>query len=211
MSYRLGLGLAALILSACAGAGSSGSSSNGTAGPAPIQTSFVANTEGWSLRSFATDENDYTMDPDLVSAVTWDATGGNPGGAITREDFIGETDYFETPAAFHGDLSAYYGGTLSFDIRESETDGPFSAPLVLLQAGNDLWLYNGGPDATTGWTTFRVPLDVSAEGWTLASNGSAATEDAFRASLAATTGLWLRGEFSDGEDNSWLDNVIVSR
>ena len=38
----------------------------------------------------------------------------------------------------------------------------------------------------------------------------AATDDALRASFAAVTALWLRAEFSSTEDNSWLDNVVVS-
>ncbi len=147
----------------------------------------------------------------MASAVTWDSTGGNPGGSVTREDFIGETDYFQTPAEFHGDLSPYYGGTLSFDIRESETDGPFDAPLVLLQSGTDMWIYNGSSDATLGWTTIRVPFDASVAGWTHASDGAVATETSLRAALAGTTGLWLRAEFSDGIDNSWLDNVVIRR
>src|SRR4051794_31605761 len=98
MVYRSCLLVAALATTACGGTDSA-------AGPAPIRASFETTIEGWSLRSFRSDSNDYTVDADLGSKVTWDASGGHPGGALAREDFIGETDYFETPAAFHGDLS----------------------------------------------------------------------------------------------------------
>ena len=102
MSYRLCLVLAALTATACGSSDSTGAA-GGKMSPTPIQTSFDADIEGWSLQSFNTDTPDYTVNPDLASVVTWDATGGNPGGSITRGDFIGESDYFQTPAAFHGD------------------------------------------------------------------------------------------------------------
>jgi len=203
MSYRTGLLLAALAVSACGGTDSA------AAGPPPIRASFDTAIDGWSLRAFGTDANIYNVDPGLASQVTWDPAGGHPGGAIARQDFIGQTDYFETPAAFHGDLSEYYGGTISFDLRDSSSDGPFNAPLLLLQGGGSMWRYDGGPNVATGWTTFRAPLSASAPGWTLVSTGAAATEAALRQSLGATTGLWLRAEFSNAQDNSWLDNVVL--
>jgi hypothetical protein len=43
-------------------------------------------------------------------------------------------------------------------------------------------------------------------GWTLESTGAAAAEAGLRQTLGATSGLWLRAEFSNSIDNSWLDN-----
>lgn len=206
--------VASLLLVACGGGGESsggGGSPNQPAGPSPIKSSFDATIEGWALREFSTEENEYDTHSTPPSAVTWDATGGNPGGSLAREDVIGQSDYFESPAAFHGNLTAYNGGTLRFDVRASTIEAPFAAPLVVMEAAGGILRYQGGPAATTGYTTFTVPLGVTAPGWVVNATGLPVTDVAWNAAIAAVTGLWLRAEFSSAQDNSWLDNVVLSR
>jgi alkaline phosphatase D len=208
MSYRPWLFLMAVTVTAC------GSSSTETgpampSGPPPIVSTFDTDVMGWSFNGIETSETPVFIEP-TADYSYWDATGGNPGGALSRMDDIGITDYFRASPAFNGDLSAYYGGTLAFDIRDSSADAPFDDALILLQSGTNVWRYDGGPAVTTDWASFSVPLDASAPGWTLTNNSSAATEDSLRAGFADVTALWIRGEFSSAEDNSWIDNVVLS-
>lgn len=161
------------------------------------------------MQGFNSDVNDYSIDAKRTALAPYNPTGGTTGGALERsETFYGYADYFQAPAQFLGDLSKYYGGTLSFDFRDSEVNEPFTAPLVLFQSGGDMWRYDGSPYAQTVWSTFTVPLAVG--GWTHVGDGSPATDAELKRSLGAVTGLWLRGEFSSNIDHGWLDNVVLA-
>lgn len=64
------------------------------------------------------------------------ATGGNPGGfARTVDGGRGATMYWSAPGKFLGDKSAYYGGILGFDLRQSAVDRQFNAVEVELTGG----------------------------------------------------------------------------
>jgi hypothetical protein len=199
----------ALTAAACRSGGDSGSGESSSPAPPPIKSSFDTDVEGWTLQGFNSDANDYSVSAMLSAPAVYDPTGGAAGGAIERhETFFGYADYFQAPPKFLGDLSKYYGGTLGFELRDSDVSMPFTAPLVLLASGSDMWRYDGGPLAQTMWSIFTVPLAASE--WTRVGDGAAATELEMQKSLSAVTGLWIRGEFSSNIDDSWLDEVVVS-
>lgn len=176
--------------------------------PPPIKSSFDTDVEGWTLQGFNSDANDYSVSSTQNAPAVHDPTGGDPGGALERhETFYGYADYFQAPPKFLGDLSSYYGGTLDFELRASDVSAPFAAPLVLLASGSDAFRYDGGAAAQTTWSTFAVPLAVG--GWTRLGDGAPATEAELRTALGTVTGLWIRGEFSNDIDDSWLDEVVV--
>lgn len=50
-------------------------------------------------------------------AVTWVSSGGNPGGYLRQADNLNTWMTVFAPSAFLGNLSAYLGGSLSFDAR----------------------------------------------------------------------------------------------
>ena len=85
---------------------------------AQITSTFNANAEGW------------TTPNDADGTITYSATGGNPGGLVSGSPFVFVTGsgtiyfvfYFIAPTAFYGNRSAYYNGSLRYDIQPSSTD-----------------------------------------------------------------------------------------
>ena len=183
----------------------------GCSSPAPptIRSTFDADIEGWNVQGFNTDQMDFTINSNWIKPGLLDAAGGASGGALQRHDFfLGVGEYFQAPQKFLGDLSAYYGANLDFKLRESHTDGPFAAPLVLLEGAGHRWRYDGSDPPALDWTSYSVPL-AAGPGWTSLDGGGASTADAFQATLGAVTMIDLRGEFSNSIDDSWLDDVAL--
>jgi hypothetical protein len=177
--------------------------SNGNPQCEPVTSDFSDGDEGWTIIGDAQGE---TVDP------TYSGTDGNPGGHILAvDDFTGGVWRFQAPPKYHGDFSAAYGQTLTFDLRVSATDEQFSSRDVLLTGGGDanllLWFdtqQNPGVD----WTSYSIPLEVNA-GW-FRNNNAAATESELRTVLADITNLQIRGEFRSGPDTGRLDNVVLN-
>ncbi|WP_121742378.1 alkaline phosphatase D family protein [Natronorubrum halophilum] len=145
---------------------------------------------------------------------------GNPGGHISDEENQGGVAwYYQAPFKFLGDREAFYGGSLSFDLRQARTDQQFDAEPVeggdiLLASGDKRLVYEfRGPDSNPGveWTSFEAPLTADATWIDLTSREPFATEARFRAVLADLEVLRIRGEYRSGDDTSYLDNVVLSR
>jgi hypothetical protein len=73
----------------------------------------------------------YTFDADAQGFtsfdggdITWQASGGNPGGWLSLQDTTGGDMRLVLPAAGLGDWSGLLGGTLSFDIKNGNGDTP---------------------------------------------------------------------------------------
>src|SRR6056297_1810971 len=77
--------------------------------PIAIASTFDTDSEGWS-----TDKD--------ARNFRWESSGGNPGGFIAADD-IGTGQYwrFAAPNDYLGDLSAYYGQTLSYQLKQLGT------------------------------------------------------------------------------------------
>lgn len=96
------------------------------------------------------------------------ASGGNPGGYARLTDATEDPASFASaPASFLGDLSAFIGGTFSFDHRLFDTGMPSSgiAPYSLLLTSGDptdlntlVWTAPA-PTAATDWVHFDVLLN----------------------------------------------------
>lgn len=168
-----------------------------------LHTSFDTTSEGWTLQGFNTDAPVYTPDPQLNGGVTYDGSDGS----LMRTDLVGVTDYFQAAAPFLGGLGAYANGTLSFTIREGDTQMPVVAPLVLFVGAGVTWKYDAARAASTSAFTVQVPLHGA--GWTRV-DGTTASDDDLAASLAKVTSLWLRGEYSSAIESSWLDDVTLT-
>ncbi len=170
-----------------------------------IVSTFNANSEGWLV-----------ADDGANTSVTYLAAGGNPGGAIQRMDasLVGYM-HFQAPAKFLGNVSAYYNGTLSYDLLQSVTDtDPTWYYRELIQGAGLLILHTVGlaPD-TTNWRHFSVPLNAAA-GWIVVPtiedySGPAVTDAQFQAVLANVTGLYITGDLISGNDVARLDNVVL--
>jgi hypothetical protein len=77
----------------------------GSAGATVILSDFTTNVDGWTLVT--------------RGIITYRATGGNLGGYLDVQDTGSASydDYIYAPAKFLVDLTAFNGGTLSFDAK----------------------------------------------------------------------------------------------
>jgi hypothetical protein len=148
------------------------------------------------------------------NALTYHATGGNPGGYLNALDIQdGLTWYWVAPGKFLGNVSAAYGGTLTFDLREHGTATQYGDSDVTLTGGGITLAFDtpNNPAVGTTWTSYSVSLLETAPGWHLNDlSGATPTSGQFQTVLASLTGLRIRGEFITGDDNGDLDNVVLS-
>ncbi|HEV3470447.1 MAG TPA: laminin B domain-containing protein [Pyrinomonadaceae bacterium] len=169
-------------------------------------STFDANADGWNAVSL-----NGSGAVTLTSAVTWNASGGNPGGHLSRTDpQSGSTFYFNAPAKFLGNVSAAYGGTLTFDSRRS-AGAVFNAADVILRGGATpiTLVFDAAPHPDTGWTPFTIPL--SAGQWRVGSlSGAFATAEQIADVLSALASLRIRGEYISGSETGRLDNVALN-
>jgi hypothetical protein len=156
-----------------------------------ISSTLDTGAEAWSALDQQT--GDYTA--------SWQSTGGNPGGFLqgTENIVLGGTGYFITPSKFLGNLSAYAGGTLTYDLKVIQGSDYFSDVDVIISNGANSasWTSNINP-VGDGWVTFQVQLNQPNFGSNLASILSNVTE------------FQIRGEFINGPEIEGLDNVLLS-
>ena len=118
-----------------------------------ISSTFDVNDEGW------------TSDPG-EAAVTYEATGGNPGGFLRLQD-TGPTSYVAyPPAKFKGNLLAYDGGMLTYQVRDLFRSEP---PSFVDSGFGRVQLNGGGSNATFDYVHFPpipAPLNPSFSEWT---------------------------------------------
>ena len=104
-----------------------------------ILSTFDTGTEGWSALDQQT--GDYTA--------SWTSTGGNPGGFLQGNESIarGGTGYFIAPSKFLGNLSAFAGGTLTYDLNVITGTDYFSDVDVIISGGANSvsWTSNINP------------------------------------------------------------------
>lgn len=170
---------------------------------ADLVSTFDADAEGWTIYG-----NGVGAVPD------WEATGGNPGGFIKDTDGVASTWYFEAPASWSGDLSAYVGGTLSFQIIVLYAfQGYFS--------DHDVCIWDGPPgelgSAYLYWNSGIVPPRPPDEAWTEFSvqilpenfgiQQSAGSTATFESIMANVVAIHLRGEYMGAGDREGLDNA----
>jgi hypothetical protein len=115
-----------------------------------VVTTFSTGFEGWTS-------------PNSLG-LTWQSTGGNPGGYIRFED-LGPANGGQliAPASYLGDWSAANGvGFLSIDytIFRLGVGPPFTAPgFIITGPGGSASWYGPVPTSTFPWTTFTVPIN----------------------------------------------------
>lgn len=198
-----GLGVAGAV--ALGGSGGSGglTASAGAGGGSPIPSvkafdDFVGSAEGWTITG-----------DDVTKVPKYSSTGGNPNGQINATDGSTGVFFFTAPKKYVGNLSTYYGGELRFDLKISVVATYFEYADVELTGTNGVTLaYNYPTNPTTAWKKFVVPLSES--GWKVSTiTGAAATAAQFQTVLKELARLRIRGEFIDGNDTGYLDNVFL--
>lgn len=169
-----------------------------------VSSTFDLGNEGWTARALGGD----------FQARTWHNAGGNPGGHVRAVDrHEGLSWFWLAPAKFLGDVSAAYGGTLTYDERVVQGDiGPSNGPGgdIRLEGSGLLLILNTSYLPTRDWTSASVSL-VETAGWHLNDiNGPTPTRAEFQMVLASLTSLRIRGEYSLDLDIADLDNVVLN-
>ncbi len=183
----------------------------------PAQTiisNFSVDSDGWTAYTHA----------DPTTTIAYSATGGNggSGAVVLQEPANGANDYFVAPAKFTGNLSTYYGGTLSFDLKLNPGwDSSAEAAMVILTG-----TYNGStlsigylpasaqyPNASS-FTTFTLSLSTAAA-WAVTDSsdfvtGTVATSAQFQAVLATVSSIRILGDWTNAHDLDVLDNVTMT-
>ena len=174
-------------------------------GPETVTSTFDEGTEGWTVVG---DAQSGQVEPTHI------AEGGNPGGYLrATDDVAGGVWYWNASRAYLGDKSAYYGGTLSFDLNQSATDSQFDSQDVILDNGSVRLGYDFGNSSThprTNWTSYEVSLSPEDAGWTNLETDEPATQEEFESVLSDLNQLWIRGEYREGSDTGGIDNVELS-
>lgn len=176
----------------------------GTASATIIST-FDNDAEGWGILNDATN-------------FAWSGDIGNPPGAIRATDLAqGPIWYFSASNAYLGNKSGYYGGELSWDISLLVGNHNLSSRADVMLVGGGMAIgIDASVDPVNGqWTSWSVALDTSSD-WrhvnqlshgTLTTNAVTAAQ--FQTVLADLTGLFIRGEYTNGNDAAALDNVML--
>jgi hypothetical protein len=155
---------------------------------ATIVSDFNSGTDGWTAFDAVT--NDYSAN--------WQNSGGNPGGYLQglETNALGGTGYYIAPAKFLGNLSAYAGGTLSWDIKVVTGTSYFNDVDLIISGGGSSasWSSNVNP-VGQGWYHIEVQLNQATLGGNLATI------------LSNVTKLQIRGEYINGTEAEGLDNV----
>ncbi len=160
---------------------------------AAVVSGFDTDLQGWRV----TGDN----------AMTWQSTGGNPGGCLAVNDLAtGDNNLAVAPPAFLGDWRGMStGDSLAADFWFVNTSGGtlYYGPYLFRIAGP-----GGAATALTGtippqsaWTRIGVALDPAA--WTLESG-------TWGALLADVNSVTIESEFVTGDETVRLDNVRLS-
>lgn len=177
-----------------------------------VASNFSSNAEGW------------TTPNDADATITYNATGGNPGGYVSGTPFAFVSGsgtiyfpfHFNAPAVYLGNKNAYFDGTLRFDLQQSTTAASVQQSEVILtnNAGISIYYFPAAPfqpPAAPTWTTFSVTLNENAGFWktTNSATGTAATETQIRNVLSDLATFQIRGLFRNANTTGRLDNVTL--
>ncbi|MBI5770408.1 MAG: immunoglobulin domain-containing protein [Verrucomicrobia bacterium] len=172
---------------------------------------FAAGVEGWGVASFSSlaTEN-YAVVGNYTP--TFVATGGNPGGYLSMNDPDGGDFTFSAPAAFLGNRLGSLGATLTYELIHPVGTLNYPAVDVILVGNGVRLVWQGSPaiaPSASAWTPVTVTLAPSAQWHVGSTSGAAATVADFQNVLGNLTGLFIRGEYTDGPDTTGLDNVVL--
>lgn len=153
---------------------------------------FQSGTEDWQLA-------------DRNARNFGDVTIGEGGHFIraSNQD-LDETWYWRAPIGFHGNLCPYYGGSLTFQMRQINPGAPFDNPDVIIKgrAGQIEYSYSEAPGEE--WAEFSVPL-ATGSGW-LGDPG----EEEIMAVLANVSDILIRADYSADWNEIHLADVRLT-
>lgn len=163
-----------------------------------VTSTFDTDLDGWTKAAGS----------DAASTTVWVSTGGNPDGFLRQNEAAdGFADRIAAPAKFLGNLSAFNGGTLSFDVWTNIISSALNANTDVILAGPTLSLRFDLPSPVVNtWTPRSMTLSHNA-GWVLQDTGVAPTASEFAGILANVTSLTLLADFRSGPETPGFDNI----
>jgi hypothetical protein len=137
--------------------------------------------------------------------------------AILGTDYFGYADYQEQdndplghytlPGRYLGDKTAFYGGSLTWQIGHSQSDpATQDDDVILIGDGREL-SFNVNSGTLSGFRTRSVEL--SEAGWINVETGNAATESEMRDTLEDLDQIWIRGYQGGTGDFGGIKEVIM--
>ena len=170
-----------------------------TVGSVPaIRSTFNTSPESWQVVSTSTPQSPLFC-----------AFGGNQGGYVCIPAVNGQTSCSWTaPENYLGDRLPFYGGVLTFALKQGSSAGPVTAQVELSGAGLTLVL-NLEPLPDTSWTTYAVRLQENA-GWLNQALQRPATQAEIISVLGDLTQLVIHVNFGSASTLVGLDSVIMA-
>ena len=176
-----------------------------------ITSDFTADADGWKGIDVLGPAYDLVTRGPYTLEIQ--ATGGNPGGRVGTTDTNSTLFCFSAPDKFLGNRLGWYGGTLRYQMRfnfDSLSPGN-PHPDVILIAGGLTLVADAGIDPVSQadiWVPFSVILNEA--NWHLNDlTGLHPTTSQFQAAISNITAIYIRGDFFNGVDRAWLDNVVM--
>ncbi len=185
-----------------------------------------ANDPAWSITEFP-----YNLEPEIiaysdfeVNAEGWEladggdgpyhGTGeGNPGGYILGREEGTTVWKFSAPEKFLGTITGAYGHSISFDMRQIYIDNQNDRTDDVILVRDSVSLsFNFRYNPPDTFSTYCAPIlegIIEGRGWINDTTGNTATKEELQFVLANLDELKIRGEFQVGEDEAWLDNIIL--
>lgn len=162
-----------------------------------IESRFDASVEGWTATNV------------VAGSPAHVASGGNPGGYLFIDNNEGSVAYVSAPAPFLGNLTAFIGGTLSFDANQLTGTGTWIGQPSSPDMGT-VWIFGAGliamRDLNPGtipvnqWVSMSAPLTAAAWG---------VSEANFAAIMADVTGIRVHLEATFGAETNGFDNFVL--
>ena len=156
--------------------------------PLDHNTTFDSDAEGW-------------WSADGEALMTWQSSGGNPGGYLEGDDDGSSLWYFASPETWIGDWRPYH--TLGFDHRiVTGSNANWSDPTFTIKGANNQVLSVKLHETSNTWTRFETELSPTV---------FAVSQEEYDAVMRNVVLLNIRGEYVSGSDFEGLDNVFLSK
>jgi len=179
-----------------------------SASAAVVRSDFNFDAEGWGTGKISLSGLLPAVDDSFTGPVGHDPTAGT----LRTGDLYPWTT-FRSSAAYSGDKSAFFGGSISYDLQDSQNDGnSFPNIAILGDAGRMIFIATA-PPGTASLTHYDFALDTTA-GWLTNNPFALVASDAYiQAVLANVHGIWINADWKTGDDqgndDSRLDNVCL--
>ncbi|MBX2964148.1 MAG: VCBS repeat-containing protein [Cyclobacteriaceae bacterium] len=173
-----------------------------------ITSTFDTDTEGWVV----TDINNQAP-----QSITFNASGGNPGGFASAVITSIYGHYWTSPAKFNGNI-AYrsYGQLLRYDLQINVTPTVHSIygdVMIDATSGHRIvYTHPDFPAVSPGWQSFSVRLDETVDWRWGGANGPVATRQQIMTVLTDVRGIRISGQYTNTQPIiSGIDNVILEQ